>query len=57
MNTHGRPTHPGQILHQTGATATAVTTKDGLRWQVRRERDGLTRTTDCLAHTSNWSTT
>lgn len=54
MNKHGRPTRVGQIARQTGATATAVKTKDGLQWQVRRERDGLTRTTSCLSHTSHW---
>jgi hypothetical protein len=57
MNKHGRPTRPGQIMRQTGAVATAVTTKDGLRWQVRRESDGLTRITTCLAHTSHWRPT
>jgi hypothetical protein len=54
MNTDGRPQHAGQIARQAGATATAVKTKDGLRWQVRCERDGLTRTTACLAHTGHW---
>jgi hypothetical protein len=32
MNTDGRPQHPGQTARQTGAVATAVNTKDGLRW-------------------------
>jgi hypothetical protein len=54
MNNDGRPVRVGQIARQAGATATAVKTKDGLRWQVRRERDGLTRLTSCLAHTSHW---
>jgi hypothetical protein len=54
MNKHGRPVRVGQIARQTGATATAIKTKDGLRWQVRRERDGLTRTTSCLAHANHW---
>jgi ribosomal protein S30 len=56
MNSHGHPTRAGQILRQTGAVATAVKTKDGLHWQVRRDRDGLIRTTACLAHTSHWRT-
>lgn len=55
MNKHGRPVQVGQIVRQAGAVATAVQTKDGLRWQVRRERDGLIRTTTCLAHTSHWA--
>jgi len=54
MNTDGRPQHVGQIMHQPGATATAIHTAHGLRWRVRRHRDGLTRTTSCLAHTSHW---
>ena len=45
MNNDGRPQHPGKTAHQTGAIATAVKTKDGLRWQVRRanimQRNGL----------------
>jgi hypothetical protein len=57
MNNDGRPQRAGQTAHQTGAVAIAVKTKDGLRWQVRRHRDGLTRTTACLAHISHWSTT
>jgi hypothetical protein len=57
MNNDGQPQHPGQTAHQTGAIATAVNTKDGLRWQVRRQRDGLIRMTPCLAHISHWSTT
>ena len=57
MNRNGRPLRVGQIAQQTGATATAVHTAAGLRWQVRRERDGLTRTTSCLAHTSHWTLT
>jgi hypothetical protein len=56
MNNDGRPQHPGQTAYQTGAVATAIKTKDGLRWQVRRARDDLTRTTPCLAHTSHWRT-
>lgn len=54
MNHDGRPQRAGQTAHQTGAVATAVKTKDGLRWQVRRDRDGLIRTTAYLAHTSHW---
>jgi len=57
MNNDGRPRRAGQTARQAGAVATAIKTKDGLRWQVRRERDGLTRTTPCLAHTSHWSAT
>lgn len=56
MNKHGRPLRAGQVACQAGAVATAVKTKDGLRWQVRRERDSLIRTTSCLAHTSHWTT-
>lgn len=55
MNKYGRPVRAGQVLRQTGAVATAVKTKDGLRWQVRRERDGLIRTTTCLAQTRHWT--
>jgi len=57
MNTDGQPVRAGQVARQAGAVATAVKTKDGLRWQVRRERDGLVRMTSCLAHTSHWTTT
>lgn len=56
MNKHGRPLRVGQIARQAGAMATAVKTKDGLRWQVRRQRDGLTRMTPYLAHASHWTT-
>jgi len=56
VNKDGRPRRAGQIARQTGAVATAVTTTRGLQWQVRRERDGLIRTTTCLAHSSHWST-
>ncbi|HWF71636.1 MAG TPA: hypothetical protein VG187_19120 [Mycobacterium sp.] len=56
INTDGRPQHPGQVARQAGAIATAVKTKNGLRWQVRRQRDGLIRITACLAHTSHWTT-
>jgi hypothetical protein len=55
MNRHGRPVRAGQVMGQAGAVATAVNTKEGLRWQVRRERDGLIRITPCLAHTSHWT--
>ena len=54
MNKHGRPLRAGQIARQAGAVATAVHTSAGLRWQVRRERDGLIRITPCLAHTGHW---
>lgn len=57
MKTDGKPVRAGQIACQAGAVATAVTTTRGLVWQVRRERDGLIRTTTCLAHTSHWTTT
>lgn len=53
MNNDGQPRRAGQVARQTGATATAIKTKDGLRWQVRRERDGLIRMTPCLAHASH----
>jgi hypothetical protein len=36
MNKHGRPVRAGQVMHQTGAVATAIHTSTGLRWQVRR---------------------
>jgi len=55
MKTDGKPVRTGQIAHQAGAVATAITTAQGLRWQVRRELDGLIRTTTCLAHTSHWT--
>jgi hypothetical protein len=55
MNGHGRPLRIGQVARQTGAVATAVNTADGLRWQVRRERDGLIRMTSCLAQTGHWT--
>jgi hypothetical protein len=57
MKADGKPVRAGQISHQAGATATAVKTKDGLRWQVRRERDGMIRMTSCLAHAGHWTTT
>jgi len=57
MNKDGRPVRAGQVAHQAGAVATAINTADGLRWQVRRQRDDLIRTTPCLAHTSHWTTT
>jgi hypothetical protein len=57
MNSHGRPVRVGQIACQAGTIATAVKTKDGLRWQVRHERDGLTQPPHCLAHTSHWRLT
>jgi hypothetical protein len=57
MKTDGKPVRAGQIAHQAGAVATAVTTARGLVWQVRRERDGLIRMTKSLAHKSHWTTT
>ena len=54
MNTNGHATRAGEVYRQAGAVATSVKTKDGLRWEVRRERDGLVRFTKCLAHTSHW---
>jgi hypothetical protein len=54
MNKMGRPTRAGQVYRQAGAVATAVKTDDGLRWEVRRERDGLVRITKRLAQTSHW---
>jgi ribosomal protein S30 len=54
VNNHGRPTRAGEVRRQTGAVATAVKTEDGLRWQVRRDRDGLVRITKCLAQTDHW---
>ena len=55
MNKYGRPMRAGQVMRQAGAVATAVHTKAGLRWRVRRERDGLIRTTRCLAHINHWA--
>lgn len=57
MKTDGKPVRAGQIAHQAGAVATTVATAQGLRWQVRRERDGLIRMTACLAHSSHWTAT
>jgi hypothetical protein len=54
MNRDGMPTRTGEAFWQAGAVATAVETSDGLRWAVRRERDGLIRVTKCLAQTSHW---
>jgi ribosomal protein S30 len=54
MNRHGTPTRAGEVRRQAGAVATAVKTDDGLRWQARRERDGLLRYTKHLAQTSHW---
>jgi ribosomal protein S30 len=54
MNRHGKPTRAGEVRQQAGAVATATKTDAGLCWQVRRERDGLVRVTECLAHTSHW---
>jgi ribosomal protein S30 len=54
MNAKGAPTRAGEVRRQTGAVATAVKTDKGLRWEVRRERDGLVRVTTRLAHTSHW---
>jgi len=54
MNKPGRPTRAEEVRLQAGAVATAVTTANGLRWAVRRERDGLIRMTACLAQTSHW---
>jgi hypothetical protein len=54
MNKMGRATRAGQVYWQAGAVATSVKTPEGLRWQVRRERDGLIRLTKCLAHSSHW---
>jgi hypothetical protein len=54
MDGHGKPTRVGEVFRQAGAVATAVKAGDGLRWQVRRERDGLIRIAPQLAHTSHW---
>lgn len=42
VNRH-KPTRAGEVRRQAGAVATAVTTDEGLCWEVRRERDGLVR--------------
>lgn len=55
MNKKGRPTRAGEVYRQAGAVATAVKTTNGLRWEVRRERDGLIRVTKCLADANHWS--
>lgn len=54
MNKHGHPTRAGEIRRQAGSVASAIKTEDGLSWQVRREDDGLVRTTKRLAHTDHW---
>lgn len=54
MNKYGTPTRAGEVRRQPGAVATAVKTDNGLRWEVRRERDGLVRVTKHLAQTSHW---
>ena len=54
MNKQGKATRAGEVYWQAGAVATSVRTPEGLRWQVRRERDGLIRLTKCLAHGSHW---
>jgi hypothetical protein len=54
MDRHGKPTRVGEVYRQSGAVATAVKTDNGLRWQVRREHDGLIRVARQLAHTSHW---
>ena len=55
MNKNGAATRAGEVYQQAGAVATAAKTAAGLRWHVRRERDGLIRVTRYLAHTSHWS--
>lgn len=55
MNKKGAPTRAGEVRRQAGAVATAVKTANGLRWEVRRERDGLARVTKRLAQTSHWT--
>lgn len=54
MNNNGKPTRRGEVRIQAGATATSIATDEGLRWQVRRESDGLIRITGCLAQTRCW---
>jgi ribosomal protein S30 len=54
MNKHGTATRAGEVRRQAGAVATAVRADGGLRWEVRRERDGLLRYTNRLAQTSHW---
>jgi hypothetical protein len=54
VNKYGRPVRVGQVARQAGAVATAIKTNEGLRWQVRRERDGRVCVTERLAHTRHW---
>ena len=55
----GEPDRVGEVLHQHGATATAVVAEAGegaeLVWEVRRHSDDRVRHTRKLAHTSHWS--
>ena len=54
MKDSGEPDRVGEVLHQAGATATAVETVDGLAWEVHQHTDGTTTTTKRLAHTEHW---
>jgi len=55
VNKKGKPACSGQRLRQAGAVATAIKIDNVLRWEVRRQRDGLIRETECLAQTSHWT--
>jgi len=54
MRRSGKPVRAGEVFRQAGSVATAVMTKEGLQWQVRRESDGVVRFTKCLADVSHW---
>jgi hypothetical protein len=54
MRKSGKPSRAGEVFRQAGSVATAVKTKEGLRWEVRRESDGLVRFTKSLADVSHW---
>jgi hypothetical protein len=54
MKANGKPVRAGEVFRQAGSVATAVKSKHGLHWEVRRESDGLVRFTKCLADVSHW---
>lgn len=55
MKLTGHPDRAGEIRYQTGVTATAIKTEQGLQWDILWESDGLIRRTDRLSHISHWS--
>jgi hypothetical protein len=54
MKKSGKPVRAGEVFRQAGSVATAVKTDKGLRWEVRRESDGVVRFTKSLAQVSHW---